>query len=650
MIISIQNSKGSIMQVDNSKPTAVNQVPERLARRSLIHSLTIGAAAIMLLSSSGQVARAADGDLDPTFGTGGQVTTDFNRSTDIANAVALQSDGKLVVVGQTYTDNDYSNEDFAVARYNANGALDTTFGVNGKVTTDFPGLAAVASSVVIQPDGKILVAGGAFPLFTFAGDFELVRYNPNGSLDTSFGSGGIVTTSFPGQGSYAFALALQPDGKIIAAGTDFVNFSSEDSSNTDFALERYNPDGTPDTTFGNGGQVTTDFDGFNDDAFSILVQPDGKLVAVGSAKNPATYYDFAAVRYLANGTIDTTFGVAGKVRTDFGHADFDQARSAVLQSDGKIVAAGTAIWNNTLSQPFALARYTSSGTLDTTFDNDGKLFIDFGSFDQAAYKVFLQPDGKIVTAGYPNTESSDSDFLLARCNSNGSLDTTFGVGGKVRTSFGDLNGGAYGAVLQPDGKIVAVGFNATFTNRFSEFALARYLGSSGTLSLTSAVSRKTHGTVGDFDVPLPLAGEPGVECRNGNGRYAFVFTFSSNVVSGSASVTGGSGNVSGNPVFSGNTMTVNLREVSDQQKVTITLTNVTSDTAQVLPDTSVTATMLVGDTTGDKTVNNSDLSQTRDQLGQPVTASNFREDVKISGAIDNGDVKLVRLAQGHTVP
>jgi uncharacterized delta-60 repeat protein len=402
--------------------------------------------------------------------------TDFNHSTDIANAVALQPDGKLVVVGQTYTNNDYTGEDFAVARYNTDGTLDPTFGVNGKVTTDFPGLAAVASSVVIQPDGKILVAGGAFPNFTFLGDFELVRYNSNGSLDTSFGSGGIVTTSFPGQGSYAFALALQSDGKIIAAGTDFVNFSSEDNSDTDFALERYNPDGTPDTTFGNGGQVTTDFDGFNDDVFSILIQADGKLVAVGSAKNPATYYDFAAVRYLANGTIDTTFGVAGKVRTDFGFAGFDQARSAALQPDGKIVAAGTAIFNNGLSEPFALARYNSNGTLDTTFHGDGKLFIDFGSFDQTAYSVFLQPDGKIVTAGYPNTESSDSDFLLARLKTNGSLDRTFGIGGKVRTSFGDLNGGAYDAVLQPDGKIVAVGFNATPTSKFSEFALARYLG------------------------------------------------------------------------------------------------------------------------------------------------------------------------------
>src|SRR5947208_12176902 len=253
---------------------------------------------------SGRTVLAVDGDLDPTFGTDGKVLTDFARSTDIANAVAIQADGKLVVVGTTYINNDYTGEDFAVARYNPNGSLDLTFGVGGKVQTDFPGLAAVASSVVIQPDGKIVVAGGAFPLFTFLGNFEVVRYNSNGSLDTSFGNGGIVTTNFP-QGSYAFDVALQPDGKIIAAGTVFVDFVIGDQSDTDFALARYNPDGTPDATFGNGGQVSTDFVGMEDDVFSVLIQPDGKIVAVGSANNPATYYDFAAVRYLSNGTIDT---------------------------------------------------------------------------------------------------------------------------------------------------------------------------------------------------------------------------------------------------------------------------------------------------------------------------------------------------------
>src|SRR5438105_14398848 len=170
------------------------------------HFRVICVSAAMVLIMSGQIVHAADGDLDPTFGNEGKVLTDFDHSTDIADAVAIQADGKLVVVGTTYRDNDFSNEDFAVARYNPDGTLDKTFGVGGKVQTDFPGLAAVASSVVIQSDGKIVVAGGAFPLFTFLGDFKVARYNSNGSLDTSFGDGGIVTTTFP-KGSYAFDVA-----------------------------------------------------------------------------------------------------------------------------------------------------------------------------------------------------------------------------------------------------------------------------------------------------------------------------------------------------------------------------------------------------------------------------------------------------------
>lgn len=433
-----------------------------------------GAAIVLTWLISSPVAEAAAGDLDPTFGTAGMVTTDINRSTDIAQAVAVQADGKLVVVGQTYKHNDFSGEDFVVTRYNTDGTLDSSFGSGGRVRTDFPGLAAVPSSVVIQPNGKIVVAGGAFPLFTFLGNFEVVRYNPNGSLDTSFGNGGIVTTNFP-EGSYASSVALQADGKIIAAGTVFVDFIIGEASNTDFALARYNTDGTPDTSFGNGGQVSTDFFGMEDDAFSVLIQPDGKIVAVGSANNPATYYDFAAVRYLSNGTVDTTFGVAGKVSNDFGVAGFDRAQSAALQADGRIVAAGFAISQNGGVQDFAVARYTSSGVLDTTFSRDGKMQIDFGSCCQSAHEVLLQSDGKIITVGYADTESSDSDFLLARLSTRGSLDTSFGVGGKVRTSFGDLNGGANGAALQSDGKIVAVGFQATFSNQWANFALARYL-------------------------------------------------------------------------------------------------------------------------------------------------------------------------------
>ncbi len=460
---------------DNSARLRRNECIAR-NRTNRWHPVILVAAIIGPFFVAGSTLVPTDGDLDPTFGDGGVVMTDFNNSTDIAYAVALQADGKLVVAGTTYTDNDFSGEDFAIARYNTDGSLDASFGTNGRVTTDFPGLAAVASAVVVQPDGKIVVAGGAFPLFTFAGDFKVARYNPDGSLDASFGAGGIVTTVFPGDGSYAFALALQSDGKIIAAGTDFVDFNPGDMSDTDFALARYNPDGNLDTSFGNGGTVTTDFLGAEDDASSVLIQPDGKIVAVGSANSPLDFYDFAVARYLANGTLDTTFGTGGKVRTDFGNNDLDIAYAAALQPDGKIVAAGTTAFDLGVQQQFALTRSNSDGTLDTTFGTGGLVLIDFSSFAQSAYAVLIQPDGKIITVGYPNTESNDSDFLLARCNPNGSLDPTFGVGGKVRTSFGDLNSGANGAVLQSDGKIVAVGFNPTQKASGVEFAIARYLG------------------------------------------------------------------------------------------------------------------------------------------------------------------------------
>jgi uncharacterized delta-60 repeat protein len=446
-------------------------------RRVPVSAASLGLVAAALLACAGSLAaQLPAGTLDPSFGSGGKQMLDFNASTDIANAVAVQPDGKLVVVGLSYVNNDYSKEDFALARLNPDGSFDASFGAGGKVKTDFPGLAAVASSVVLQPDGKILVAGGAFPQFTFLGDFVLARYESDGTLDESFGTGGIVVTSFPGQGSYAFALALQPDGKIVAAGTQFLSFSTEQSSNSDFALARYNPDGSLDTSFGAGGGVTTDFNGLNDDVFAVLVQPDEKIVAVGSSRGLITDYDFAAARYLPNGAPDASFGVGGKLSNDFnGHA-FDRARAAVLQPDGKIVAAGFSSFDNTLSQPFVLVRWTPSGALDASFAGDGEQEIDFGSFDQAAYSLLLQTDGKLIATGFPDTESSDSDFLLARSNADGTLDTSFGVGGKVRTSFGNLNGGAHGAARQADGRIVAVGFQATLTHGGVELALARYSG------------------------------------------------------------------------------------------------------------------------------------------------------------------------------
>ena len=184
--------------------------------------------------------------------------------------------------------------------------------------------------------------------------------------------------------------------------------------------------------------------------------------------------------------------------------------------------------------------------------------------------------------------------MLARLNSDGALDPAFGVGGKVRSSLGDLNDGANGAALQPDGKIVVVGFHPTPSNKFSEFAIVRYLNGSSAFSLTSAVSRKTHGSAGSFDVLLPLSAQPGIESRISRGNHTMVFTFSSDVVSGNASVTAGTGTVFGSPTFAGNSITVNLRGDTDIQTITVTLTNVTSSTSQVLPDTALSMSLPSG--------------------------------------------------------
>ena len=227
------------------------------------------------------------GDLDPTFGSGGKVTTDFGGGSDVAIGVALQPDGKIVAAGTTSTPGVGGFSDFALARYNSDGSLDATFGSGGKVTTDFGG---GAEAVALQPDGKIVAAGSASPGATIFSDFALARYNPDGSLDATFGSGGKVTTEFTGNFDQANAVALQPNGKIVAAGT------ANTGTTLEFALVRYKKHGGLDPSFGSGGKVTTDFTGSNDVACGVALQPDRKIVAVGHAGTANS--DFALARYL----------------------------------------------------------------------------------------------------------------------------------------------------------------------------------------------------------------------------------------------------------------------------------------------------------------------------------------------------------------
>ena len=260
-------------------------------RRQLTITLVFVVVGVLFASTLPVGILAADGDLDLSFGSGGKVTTDFMEGSSAASDLALQSDGKFIAVGSV---GQGSSRDFALARYNSDGSLDTSFGSGGTVTTHFFGSSDQALAVALQSDGKIIAVGQAVQS-DGDDDFALARYNSDGSLDTSFGTGGKVTTDFFSQNDQAFAVALQSDGKIIAAGSTFL----------DFALARYNSDGSLDATFGSGGKVTTDF-AFSDQAFAVALQSDGKIIAAGFAnQGRRDINDFALARYNSDGSLDT---------------------------------------------------------------------------------------------------------------------------------------------------------------------------------------------------------------------------------------------------------------------------------------------------------------------------------------------------------
>lgn len=404
-------------------------------------------------------AEDSPGDLDPSFGIGGKVTTDFAVGlSDLADAVVLQQDGKIVTAG-------LAGVDFALARFNPDGTLDTGFGTGGKVTTDFAGFDQ-AFAIMLQPDGK-LVAAGVANQGSGDANFALARYNPDGALDTSFGSGGKVSTDFAGRDDVALDLVLQADGKIVVVGRMALDIGPPHGLSLDFALARYNPDGTLDTSFGSEGKVTTDFADGSDGASTLILQPDGMLVAAGGASGTTGFPDFALARYNSDGTLDTGFGIGGKVTTDFG-GFFDEISEIRLQQDGKLVAAGTA--GSLYDFDFALARYNPSGSLDSTFGTGGKVMTDFFGCCDSGSALVIQSNGKLVAAG-----TASNDFALARYNPDGTLDMGFGTGGEITTDFAGSSDGAFALLLQPDGKLVAAGTTDDFALS-RDFALARYLG------------------------------------------------------------------------------------------------------------------------------------------------------------------------------
>jgi uncharacterized delta-60 repeat protein len=398
------------------------------------------------------------GQLDVAFDQTGMELTQLSFGSDQVHALAIEPNSQIVAVGQT----GITQSMFALVRFNLDGTLDQSFGSGGKVTTDVePGQNSYAQAAVIQTDGKIVAAGFAGP----AGNqqFALVRYNPDGSLDQSFGTGGIVLTSFvSGGNAVAHSMALQPDGSLVVAGSFEPDPTQAASS---FALARYTTSGSLDTSFGTGGLVTTSFGQYDAAANTVLVQPDGSIVAAGHTSTSSSFFNFALARYHADGSLDPSFGTGGLVMTTFGQ--LDDARGLVLQSDGKLVAAGS--YQNGTKVDVALARYNPDGSLDPSFGSSGQVTTDLGGMNQSAGAVVVQPDGRLVAAGV-YAPLGPSQFFLARYNTDGSLDTTFGQAGLVLTNLSpSANSGANALALLSDGTLVAGG------DGNNEFALARYL-------------------------------------------------------------------------------------------------------------------------------------------------------------------------------
>jgi uncharacterized delta-60 repeat protein len=391
----------------------------------------------------------ADGSLDTTFDADGIVTTKFSDYQDIAFGVGIQPDGKIVVVGNSYIN---TVEDFALVRYNPDGSLDTTFDSDGKVVSNLFDSDEVATSVVIQADGKILTAGS----YQSGNFFVLARYNSDGSPDTKFGDNGKTSTPNSVWFNQSNDLAVQPDGKIVAA----LNYGETFNSNKHFAVYRFNSDGSPDATFDGDGKAVTAISDVTDFSDEVLIQPDGKIVLTGFSglgSDAHAQTDFAVVRYNSDGSLDNSFSDDGKTTTDVGITG-SQAVAVANQPDGKIVAAGG----------LYITRYNPDGTPDSTFDGDGMATLT----DLTASALAIQPDGKIVVGGVFYNSSGAGNFAVVRLNTDGSLDTTFDGDGRVITTIPNNRLELYDIAIQTDGKIVAVGSSTTETKAY--FALTRY--------------------------------------------------------------------------------------------------------------------------------------------------------------------------------
>ena len=440
---------------------------QRTRRTNILAGLAFGLAlAVCALATAPASARR--GDLDPAFATAGMLRTDLGGTYDWAHATADQPDGAIVAAGES---NASGTHDFAVARYTAAGALDPSFGGDGLVATDFGGSDDWVYALALQPDGRIVVAGVSD--HSGSKDFALARYDTDGSLDPTFGSGGRVLLPVrPLTTDIVRGVVLQPDGKVLAAGVTFDDTVSL-RPHGDFMLVRYSRDGQLDPSFGVGGIVTTNFEGESyDEPQAIVLQPDGRIVLGGSSNTGGGIGrifgadNLALARYLPNGLLDPAFGQTGKVVVDAGSL-FESIRALALDPSGRIVAAGRT--SGERRGDLLLSRFNPDGTLDPTFGTThrGLTITDLGTGEEGLTGLALASDGTIVTGGIV-APNPHGDLAIMRYDTGGQFDRSFGHDGFASVDFGQRDDRLRGLALQPDGNVVVVGSSET------DFVVARF--------------------------------------------------------------------------------------------------------------------------------------------------------------------------------
>lgn len=441
-------------------------------RGSIRHAGVVGALSALAMLACASSAWAADGDLDPSFGDRGLVTT---AVTEISlEAMAIDGQGRIVVAGRT-------NSDMAVARYLPSGVLDTTFSVDGIASFDFPGNAPdeMARGVAIDARGGIILAGceGSDGFGLVCDDFALIRVSEDGGLDTSFGppgSNGFVRRDFAGTADEAAAVVIDRQGRIVVAGI------TTNGANVDFAVARFGANGQPDLSFGNAGRATLDFTAANDDndaAQALAIDAQDRIVLAGASVQGMAG-DFALARLTDAGVRDASFGNTpgrpGQVITPVG-AGVDIASAVAIDAQGRILAGGNAVVDG--GPQFALVRYNADGSLDTTFSDDGKVVTeirgDSGGGDQIRGLTF-DPQERIVVGGLAFDNAANSELALARYQTGGALDPTFGTAGIVRVP----NRGAVAAAIDAQDRIVTAGSVTNANGAILGFGPARFIGDS----------------------------------------------------------------------------------------------------------------------------------------------------------------------------